>query len=433
MGSLIIGGVAFAGDAFALQPLEQFVAAAQAQSTDVVEARATAEQHDAESKQAWLKLAPNFTAKGTYAHNQYDAEIPAIALGQPSTNPPIVIAPYDQFDAYFTVALPLVDVGSWLRIGGASATAEAGRLRAGASQLDIAKSTTQTYYQIVADAAAIDAAKRAQGASEDNLKVVRDRLSAGTASELDVERARAEVERAKQTVASAEVAYVKARRAMETATGIRPAEGAMPALGDGLAPETPLAALEPGTDSLPAVRAARLETKSAARTAQSAYAALAPTVTASATEHLTNATSFSAQAASYQILFTAQWTLDASVYYGAKASDAARAAAAARQRRTELAARDDLFNAWHQVDAQIATARAAQAQLDASTHAAKLVRDRYAVGSATQLEVTQADRDALQAEIAKIQAFSDLAYARALVKLDSGKVAPPALANEGAP
>ena len=235
MGSLIIGGVALAGDAFALQPLEQFVAAAQAQSTDVVEARATAEQHEAESKQAWLKLAPNFTAKGTYAHNQYSGDIPAGSFGPGS--PAIVIIPKDEVDAYFTVTLPVIDVGSWLRIGGASATAEAGKLRAGASQLEIAKSTTRLYYQIVADAAAIDAAKRAQGASEDNLKVVRDRLTAGTASELDVERARAEVERAKQTLASAEVAYISARRAMETASGMRPAEGAMPALTDGLTPE----------------------------------------------------------------------------------------------------------------------------------------------------------------------------------------------------
>ena len=42
-------------------------------------------------------------------------------------------------------------------------------------------------------------------------------------------------------------------------------------------------------------------------------------------------------------------------------------------------------------------------------------------GAATQLDVQQADRDAFSVEVARIQAQADLAYARASVRLGSGR------------
>jgi outer membrane protein len=255
--------------------------------------------------------------------------------------------------------------------------------------------------------------------------VVRDRLGAGTASELDVQRAVAEVERAKQTLAAAEGSYATAKRALQSQTGIAPQDGGMPSLEDRLVEEAPLATLEPGVAGLPQVRAAQLDTKAAERNAQAAWAALAPTVAGTATERFTNATGFSQVSSYYTLVLQATWNLDASTYFTAKAQDAAKGVAKAREGRTVLAARDDLFNAWQQVRTQIATAAAAKASLDASKKAASLVRDRYTVGSATQLDVIQADRDVLSAEMSVIQAYADLAYARTLVKVDSGKVAAP--------
>jgi outer membrane protein TolC len=139
---------------------------------------------------------------------------------------------------------------------------------------------------------------------------------------------------------------------------------------------------------------------------------------------VSNVGGFTGQNTSYQIVLTAQMTLDASVYFTAKAASAQRAAAEARYRRAELNARDELYSAQQQVKSQIAASEAATAQLEAAQKAAKLVKDRYAVGAATQLEVTQADRDAFQADVMKIQALGDLAVARALVRIDSGKTLP---------
>jgi outer membrane protein TolC len=425
-----------AAPAHALQPLEQFVNSAQAQSVDAVEARATAEQRADEEKQAWAKLAPTIAARADMTHNQFvpAGQFPTFnAKGMVTGLQTVIFTPENQLDASATLNVPIVDVGSWMRISAAGATTDAARVRAGATGLDLARSVSRSYFQIVAASASIDAANRALAASEANAKVVSDRLAAGTSSELDLQRAKAEVERARQTLATAIGVYETAKRALETPTGIRPQDGGMPSLEDPLADEPELGAAAAGAQALPTVRAARLDLKAADRNATAAWAALAPTISGVASERASCAytkagcgpVGFTTNVAAYQLVLQATWNIDASTYFNAKAQDAARAAAGARLRRAELAARDNLFNDWLQVRTQIATARAAKAQLEASRKAAALVRERYAVGSATQLEVTQADRDALNADLGLIQAYADLAYARTLMKIDSGKSGAP--------
>src|SRR5262249_43287322 len=158
------------------------------------------------------------------------------------------------------------------------------------------------------------AAQQALGTAQENQGIVKTRREAGAASDLDVERARAEVERAKQVVASADQARAVSRRSLESLTGITPTEGTLPLPEDGLGDEPDLAALEPAIAKHPAVRAAALETKAADKNANAAWAALAPTVAGNATERLTNAIGFG-YAASWSIAVSATWTIDPSNYF----------------------------------------------------------------------------------------------------------------------
>src|SRR5262249_42235390 len=156
---------------------------------------------------------------------------------------------------------------------------------------------------------------------------------------------------------------------------------------------------------------AALEARAAARSASATWAAaLAPTVAASATERLTNATGFTGHVASATAGVTAAWSIDPPTYLAAQAPGAARAPAQARAARAAQAARDTLHSAWQEVRADVARARAAKAEAEASARAAKLARERYLAGSATQLDVLQAGRDAFASEVARIQADADLAY-----------------------
>ncbi len=405
--------------AFALQPLDEFVGSAKGKNLDVLEAQATADQRGHEARQAWAKIGPNASVRGAYTRNQYPAVV-SIPMGAgPAT--PITIQPTDQVDAFFTLNLPLVDVGAWQRVGSAGATADAARARAQATGLDAEKAVVRGYFQVVASEATLAAAEKALATARESQSIVKTRREAGSASELDTERARAEVERARQVVASADQSKALARRTLESLTGLTPSEGTVPLPEDALAEEPGLAALEPGALKLPAVRAAALEAKAADKSADAAWASLAPTVAASGTEHLTNATSFTGKVASYALGVSATWTLDPSVYFAAKAQSSARAVAEVREKRAVQQARDTLHASWLDVRASAARVRAAKAEAEASARAAALAHERYQAGAATQLDVQQADRDAFNSEVARIGAQADLAYSRAAVRLDSGR------------
>ena len=58
--------------------------------------------------------------------------------------------------------------------------------------------------------------------------------------------------------------------------------------------------------------------------------------------------------------------------------------------------------------------------MEAAAAAAQLARDRYEGGIATQLDVLQATQDLFRADVGRIQADADVAYARAALRLDSG-------------
>jgi outer membrane protein TolC len=120
-------------------------------------------------------------------------------------------------------------------------------------------------------------------------------------------------------------------------------------------------------------------------------------------------------------VLTATWTIDPSNYFAAKAQAAARAVAQVREQRAAQVARDTLHSSWQAVRADVAKARASKAEAEANDRALKLARERYQAGAATLLDVQQAERDWLNSEVARIGAYADLAYARAAVRVDSGR------------
>ena len=404
--------------ASALQPLDAFVASSRSSNFDRREAVATAEQRAAEADQAKSRLAPSLTARATYTRNERDTVITQGTAANPIT---ITITPLDQLDATFTLNVPLVDVGAWLRVSATSATADAARARARGSFDDAEKSVTRAYYQVVASEATRVAAAQALATAEESRTITQRRVEAGSASDLEMERARAEVARARQVVASATQACSVARRSLATLSGLAPTEGSVPLPDDDLAPAPPAEQLEPGTSRLPSIHAAALDVRAASKSEDAAWGALLPTLAASASERLTNATGFAGHVSSWSIAATAAWTIDPSAYFAAKAQAASHAVAAVRAERTRAAAKDDLWTAAEDVRAQIARVEAARAEALATARAAKLAKDRLDAGAARQLDVIQADRDAFSSEVARIQAAGDLAYARALLLIVSGQ------------
>jgi outer membrane protein TolC len=417
-GALLSTLCLIAGGAQATQPLEVFLERAKTQSFDSRETRATYEQRSAEADVALSKLLPVFTARGVYTRNEREvaAELP-VANGAAPVR--LVITPLNQLDAFLQLDVPIIDLASYHRYKAGRALAESAAEQKGATNIDVSRSVAQAYYQFLGADALVQSARESIKLAEANLKNVDDRRAAGAATDLDHERARASVARAEQDLADAELSAALAGRALETLSGLSP-EAANSVLADDLHSEGSLQSWMALVETTPGVRVADKLGLAAEQNRKAASRALLPTLTGSAQERITNATGFSGKTSNYTLMLTLSWRLD----YGTIATSDAQSAALEVQRvrveRTKRGAQDAAFTAFRRVEAGLAKSRAAQAQIAAASRAAELSADRYSAGVATQLDVTQAQRDAFLASAAKIQADADLAFARASLRLATG-------------
>lgn len=406
--------------ASALQPLSEFVQTAKARNFDAREQAAVLAQRDEEASQAWWKLAPTVTATGTYTHNEF-AAIATIPVGNPAAGQTqsVTIMAQNQLDAIFTASLPIVDVGSWERIGAARRTAAAAKTQLQATELEVQRAVAQAYYQVVANEAVLRSSNERRDTAKANLEFVRTRNAAGVAPELDLKRATAELESANQDVTEAEYQLRIARRSLATVSGLEPSAGGVE-LSDDTSAEAPLESFGVTTSDLPSVRAAAETARAADRNADATRAALYPTLSFNATEHVTNAPGFG-QSPYYQLVGTLTWHFDGSVLPQTRAAERAADAAHVQEDRARREAEDTLFNDYQGVLRQIEKTRAARAQRDSSDLAANIARQRYGAGTATYLDVLTAERDDFVAQVGLIQAAADLAYARLALHIAAGQ------------
>lgn len=407
----LVGSLAPA--ALATQPLESFVAGARRHSHDARESAATRVQREAESDAAFGGLLPSFTARGVYTRNQYEA------AAQLPGGPRIVIIPQNQWDGFLTLDVPIVDVARHHRYSAAKAGARASRWEQQAVELEVSRAVAGAYYQFLGASALVRSAKESVKLAEANLGNVKDRADAGVATELDRERAVANLERAKQDVAEAELLVSLASRRLQTLSGIVPTP-ANQFPTDDLRAEAPLQQWLSRRGQTPRERAARESIIATEQAAKAARAALLPTLSGVAQERFTNATGFGGESPVYTLQLIANWRFDFALPANARAQSAASEVQAVRVDRVTRSIEDSIFEAHQRVQAGIAKSKAARAQAAAARKAAELAADRYGAGAATQLDVTQAQRDAFLADANRIQADADLAYARASLRIAAG-------------
>lgn len=424
--ALVVGA---AGEASATEPLQTFLERSKTHSFDAREAVATEQQRSAEADAALGKLTPSFSARGVYTRNQ--EEVAAVFGGAPAmtdmngmTTPAtpgrrLVITPLNQLDAFLQLDVPIIDLASYHRYKAARAIAESSAEQRGVTTIDVSRSVARAYYQYLGAQSLLGSAAESIKAAEANLKNVDDRRAAGAATDLDHERAAASVARAQQDLADAELGAALAARSLETLSGLTPTPGGA-AEADDLHAEGTLSGWLGTAGQLPQDRVARKLSEAAEQNRKAANRALFPTLAGSAQERITNATGFSGRNASYVLQLTLSWRLDYATLATNDAQSAALEVQRVRVERTRRAAEDAVFEAFKRVEAGLAKSRAARAQAAAAERAASLSLDRYGAGVATQLDVTQAQRDAFLASAAKIQADADLAFARASLRLAAG-------------
>jgi outer membrane protein TolC len=250
------------------------------------------------------------------------------------------------------------------------------------------------------------------------LKLTEIRTSAGSVTELDLLRSKAEVARNRQVVADTESLVATSRRTLRTLSGLEPPD-ALPLPVDIVTPEAALAELEGRVEQLPAVQSADKDITAAGHLVTASKLVLVPTVSAQFTERLTNATSFTGKVGSYNAGLNLVWRLDVPTFMGMQAQAANESAAVLAGERARLQAKDQINSDWQRLTAALIKIDAASAQVDAAQRATQVARDRYAVGAATQVDVIQAERDVFSAEVSQIQARTELATARASLRISA--------------
>jgi outer membrane protein TolC len=407
-------GALYTTNAAAIQPLSEFVASAKTANFDVRDATLQAAQKTEEAAAQGRKLLPVFTARGIYTHNQYEA-VARSAQGE------AVIVPQNQLDAYLSLDVPIIDVATWHRNGASNRLRDAAQARAEATALDAEQQVTRAYFDVLATRATLALAEKNLQTSESSRDITSKRQAAGLATELDSARATAEVARNTQAATAARYNASVRERQLATLSGLTP-EASGQLTPDDLHPELPLATyLRQTGEETPTLRAARLDAEAADKQAAAQWYVLAPSLAANATERFTNATGFAGRSASYQLSATLTWRLDASSVAQAEAQSLAKASAEVRKAKAERTQADAVRDAYELVNAQIANCRAARAESDANATALKLATDKYAAGTALQLDVLQASRQHFASEVTRLQADADVAYARAVLRIVSGR------------
>jgi outer membrane protein TolC len=413
--------------ALALQPVSEFLVHAKTWNTRNRAAHATTAQRDAEVVIATGALLPNFSATGIYTRNQYEVDtsslFPASAVPPAITIPNTVIQPQDQFDANMILNIPLINIANWDRKAAAEATLAGAQADEVNSELTVEKSVLRDYYTLLGDEAVLLSAVKNLEVAQHNVKLARDRKAGGTGSELDVQRAVADQAKAEQNVTAARLGVTNTQRDLYSLSGLV-AEPASDFPEDDLHEEEPLPNWMGTTNSVPSVKSAEASRAAAEHGAHAVKNSLLPTLSATGEEKFTNATAFiGGHTAIYLLQLTANWKLDTTLFAQNRAQNAAVAAARANEEGVRLAAEDAVFRDWQQIRADIDSARSARAQVASAQLAASLAQDRYESGVATQLDVLTARQDAFAADVARIQADADLAYARLALRLDAGAFA----------
>ena len=399
--------------ALALQPLESFLAGARHASTATREAALVAVQRDAETLAAYGKLMPSAAISGTYTLNQYETVMDNGSGGE------IVIQPRNGLSGTVQLTVPLIDLSGWGRAGAAKSFAKAAHLSAQATAIEVDRQVAQFYYQIVGAEALRRSYQTSLAVAEENYSLTCTKRDAGTATDLDVARAAVEVEGAKRNIADQELVAVLARRALNTLTGLVPSEDA-PDTAEDLHEELPLATWEERVQGLPSIAVAVEQRRAAEKQASAARFALAPTLFAAGTEQASNTSGFINHSSYFTAMLTLSWNLDVPTFAQIRSQNAAAGVARIQEERANQEALDAVHEAWQRVHTGIIKSRTARSQTESARLAARIARERYATGAASQLELLQAQRDVTVVEAARIQSDADLSLARVLLRLAVG-------------
>jgi len=407
--------------------LEEALALAKKANHSLAAERQHFAQAETNLEQAWSVLFPTVATQGKYTHNyrQYDL---SFGMGMP----PITILKQEQLDASVNLTLPLLVPAAYPALKAVEASVAASKASYDSNETQILFAVAQAFYGCAAAEEVLLARRSSIDVARATLSNAETRFAAGTVTKVDVDRAQLAVLRAEQQEREASEARRQAYRALATLTGMQGEVKVRPA-----APSVPAATpITPGSlaDTLqlrPEFRAVELTNKSAALQADAYAWRWAPSLSAFGTAHVGNYKGFTGDRYSWAVGAQLDWVL-----FDGGARDAQRHLAAAQAREAAARAevlqdsiRDELANTRGQLDTKRSAQETADRQVALSQETVSLIRTQYEAGTATQIDLLQAQDNLVASQETLAQSHFDVAVTELALRRAEGRFPAPELAK----
>ncbi len=379
---------------------------------DLAQAKARIAQAHAGVLQAWVALLPQVAAQGKYTHNYKEVKLDfgpeAAAAGLPTT--PIVIQKGEQLDASLTATVPLVVPSAYQALKAAQALEDSSRANDDVTDATVLYTTAQTYYACAGADEVVAARKHAVVLETKALDNAKARLEAGVVNRVEVTRAELQLVRARQAVLEAQDAAAQSYRALGTIMNVH---DAIQVVGSD-EPSAQTAEIDALTaqalSQRPEFPALQKTITSYELQEKSNLWKWAPTLSAFGNARLFNYAGFSGDKYSWAIGLQLDWVL-----YDGGLRDGQRKLALAQRQEQEAKldllrdqVRDDVYNADRNVRTKRSALDTAKRSVQLSKETLDLVQVQHDAGTATQLDLLQAQDNLVSAEVALAQARFDL-------------------------
>ncbi len=426
--------------------LDEVLARAKAGNRDLKAAAARVDQSRSQITQAWAALLPLLIAQGRYTHNNKSSELDLAAQNAPllgfaevlkQSAPPSTAAAIDQFEADLTantpgtavilkreqldgtlaVTVPLVVPSGYAGLSASRRLVEAQEANFDASAASILFQVAQTFFGTAGADELIKVREHGIEVASETLENAKARFDSGLVNRVEVTRAELALVQARQALLETRDAQAQLYRALGTLIALKdpfrvepPPEGKaagptiqdLPALIDVSLPRRPeVTALERSIDASDALENAALWR-------------WAPTLSAFGSGRLSNYSGFSGDQFSWAVGATLDWTIfDGGLRIAQQElAQAQRAETEALLDQLRDRVGDEIADALRMVDTKEAALLAAHRSVDLSTETLELVRAQHDAGTATQIDLLQAQDALISSEVAVAQARFDLSLAQ---------------------
>lgn len=385
------------------------------QSPTLTQARSRAGEASAGVRQAAAALLPTLSASVGYLRNSDSAELvlPAAMGGRT-----VVMQAGESTTVSGTVRVPLLVPTAWFDLAATREGARAADLSAAATRLALRTGFAQAAYLAVAAEERVGASERAVANADELARSSARRVAAGTAAPLDVTRARAELVRRQSDLVGAHADLDRARLALGVMLGRgTPVQIAVPEVAGAPAPELEDAAEAQASEALarrPEVAAQRAQLAAAEEDVRSAWARLAPQLSASASLFAADVPYVTGDKDGWRATVDLTWPLyDGGFRYGKRRQAEAQAAGArAGLEGQRLAVLQDVEDGRRDLGVARERLRLAEAQAALAADAAASAKRSFDAGVASSLDVIDANDRLYQADTGLADARARAAQAR---------------------